>query len=114
MILVLAYALGMSAPVANLISFVAAAIPSYHFTRRWTFASRGPTRWLREVVPFWGFSALHLAASTASATIAELVVDTLPGTRFVHGLLISAAVVLTGFALWVLKYFALRATFTRS
>jgi len=112
-VLVVLYSMGLSAPRANLAAFLVAAVPSYYCTRRWTFRARGPTRWVSEVLPFWVFTAVHLLASTATATLAASVAQTRPGGRSVHGLLISAVVLLTGLGLWVLKYFALRATFLR-
>lgn len=112
-ILIALYGLGMSAALANIISFVSASFPSYYYTRRWTFKVRGPTRWIGEVLPFWAFTLFHLLASTTAATVAAAAVDTLPGGRFAHGVLISGFVILMGVLLWILKYFALRATFLR-
>ena len=55
--------LGWSGLVSNLVAFVIANIPVYHLNRSWVWDRYGPSRWRREVLPFWMISLAGLALS---------------------------------------------------
>lgn len=104
-VLVLGYGLlGWSARVANLVAFVAGALPAYTLNRRWTWRRTGRSRLLTEVAPYWVLSAAGLATSTWAVGAAEGVARQLSDSRAVHTLIVLAAAVATTGALWIIKF----------
>lgn len=95
---------------ATVVSNCLATIPAYNLNRRWTWGKSGKSHLVKEVLPFWGMSALGIAGSFFMSLGAKAIVD---GSYFVHGgqhhhhwiaLLIVMAANFLAFAIfWVLK-----------
>lgn len=88
--------LGWSGLVSNLVAFVIANIPVYHLNRSWVWDRFGPSRWRREVLPFWLISLAGLALSSITVGIVDRVTD--------NGWFITAASVGAFGTVWLVKY----------
>jgi putative flippase GtrA len=95
---------------ATVVANSLATIPAYNLNRRWTWGKTGKSHMVKEVLPFWGMSALGIAGSFFFSLGAKAIVD---GSYFVHGghkhhhwiaLLIVMAANFVAFGIfWVLK-----------
>ena len=61
-----AYALGAGTVAANVLAFVAGAVPNWVLNRAWAWQRRGRVHVVREVLLYAVVSLLSLAASTAA------------------------------------------------
>jgi putative flippase GtrA len=99
-----AYALGLGTVPANVLAFVAGAVPNWVLNRSWAWQRRGPVHVRREVVLYAVVSLLSLAASSAATEWAS---RTAPSVTDSHGLqvvLVAGAYVATYGVLFVAKY----------
>lgn len=96
-----------SAVVANLVAFVAAAMASYHLNRLWVWGRNGPSRFWREVVPFWLLAATGLAASTTAIVAADDRVARVTANHAARtaGVMVASAGVVV--VLWLVKFLIL-------
>ena len=88
--------LGWSGLVSNLVAFVIANIPVYYLYRGWVWDHDGPTRWAREVLPFWLVSLAGLALSSLTVGLVDQATD--------NGWFITAASVGAFGTVWLVKY----------
>ena len=87
---------GWSGLVSNLVAFLIANIPVYHLNRSWVWDRNGPSRWGREVLPFWMVSLAGLALSSLTVGLVDAVTN--------NGWFISAASVGAFGTVWLVKY----------
>ena len=87
---------GWSGLVSNLLAFLIANIPVYHLNRSWVWDRYGPSRWGREVLPFWMVSLAGLALSSLTVGLVDAVTN--------NGWFISAASVGAFGTVWLVKY----------
>ena len=87
---------GWSGLVSNLVAFAIANIPVYHLNRSWVWDRYGPSRWGREVLPFWLVSLAGLALSSLTVGLVDAVTD--------NGWFITAASVGAFGTVWLVKY----------
>ena len=88
--------LGWSGLVSNLVAFLIANIPVYHLNRSWVWDRYGPSRWGRELLPFWLVSLAGLALSSLTVGLVDRVTD--------NGWFITAASVGAFGTVWLVKY----------
>lgn len=95
---------------ATVVANCLATFPAYNLNRRWTWGKSGKSHMVKEVLPFWGMSALGIAGSFFMSLGAKAIVGT---SYFVkHGqhhhhwiavLVVMAANFLAFGIFWVLK-----------
>jgi putative flippase GtrA len=95
---------------ATVVANCLATVPAYNLNRRWTWGKTGKSHMVKEVLPFWGMSALGIAGSFFFSLAAKAIVD---GSYFVHDghkvhhLLATLIVMFANFVafaiFWVLK-----------
>jgi putative flippase GtrA len=95
---------------ATVVANCLATFPAYNLNRRWTWGKSGKSHLVKEVLPFWGMSALGIAGSFFFSLGAKAIVD---GSYFVqHGqhhhhllatLIVMAANFIAFAIFWVLK-----------
>jgi len=95
---------------ATLVANCLATIPAYNLNRRWTWGKTGKSHMVKEVLPFWGMSALGIVGSFLFSLGAKGIVD---GSYFVHNgthhhhwialLIVMAANFIAFGIFWVLK-----------
>lgn len=95
---------------ATVVANCLATFPAYNLNRRWTWGKSGKSHWVKEVLPFWGMSALGIAGSFFMSLAAKAIVN---GSYFVdHGhhhhhviatLVVMAANFIAFGIFWVLK-----------
>lgn len=98
--------LGWTARSANVTAFVVGAIPSYHLNRAWTWAKRGRSHLLFEVLPFWAIALFGLTVSTLAAEAGEQWATTMTSSRVQQGFIVSAASLATCGVVWVTRFIA--------
>ncbi len=89
---------------ANVMACVLGGIPSYYLNRRWTWGKTGPSRLLKEVLPFWAIAFVGLVFSTWTADVAESKALGLTDSRLGQALIINSAVILAFGVLWAVKF----------
>jgi putative flippase GtrA len=95
---------------ATVAANVLATIPAYNLNRRWTWGKSGKSHLVKEVLPFWGMSALGIVGSFLFSLAAKAIVN---GHYFAHDhhhyhhllatLVVMAANVIAFAIFWVLK-----------
>ncbi len=66
--------------LANAITVIICAVPTYYLHRRWVWEKKGRSSIRTEIAPFWAFVALGLVASTAAvAAVQALWTNTFDG-----------------------------------
>ena len=91
--------LGLDAVGSNVLAVSLTTLPVFILNKRWVWGKSGRSHWRREVLPFWGFTLLGLALSTALVWVAQKVSDAT--------LLVMAANI-AGFGIvWLAKFFFL-------
>jgi putative flippase GtrA len=99
-----AYALGAGNVPANVLAFVAGAVPNWVLNRSWAWQRRGKVHVGREVVLYAVVSLVSLAASSAATGWAAREAQVVTGDHLLRVLLVAAAYVATYGVLFVLKY----------
>ncbi len=98
--------LGWSARFANVVAFIAGALPAYTLNRRWTWERSGRSRLLAEVAPYWALSVLGLGLSTWAVGFAEIAARGLSESRAIQTLIVLTAAIATTGVLWGMKFLA--------
>jgi putative flippase GtrA len=96
--------LGWSARISNIVSFIAGGIPSYYLNRRWTWAKRGRSRMLKEVLPFWVLAFAGLLLSTWAVGVVEHRTTSLDSKPLQTALVAGTSLAAFG-VVWVVKFF---------
>lgn len=99
-----AYGLGAGNVPANVLAFVAGAIPNWVLNRSWAWERSGRVHVGREIVLYAVVSALSLAASSAATGWAGAVVPRVTSDHLLRVLLVAAAYLATYGVLFVAKY----------
>jgi putative flippase GtrA len=99
-----AYALGTGTLAANVLAFVAGAVPNWVLNRSWAWQRTGRVHVMREVVLYVVVSLLSLAASTAATEWASREAHSLTADSTLRVLLVAGAYVVTYGVLFVAKY----------
>jgi putative flippase GtrA len=101
LLIVLHGILGVGAVWANVLAVSTSTGPVFLLNKRWVWGKGGRSHLRREVLPFWGFTLLGLALSTALVAVANRISDAT--------LLVMAANI-SGFGIvWVAKFYFLDA-----
>ena len=100
----LAYGLGAGTVPANVLAFVAGAIPNWILNRAWAWERRGRVHVGREILLYAVVSVLSLAASSAATGWAGTVVPRVTADRTLQVLLVAAAYLATYGVLFGAKY----------
>ena len=88
---------------ANALSVLICAVPAYYAYRAWVWQRRGRSSIRREVLPFWGFVAVGLTASTFSVAAAEFLWHLVWESVLPRPVTNLASVTATGI-LWLLRF----------
>ena len=99
-----AYALGAGTVPANVLAFVAGAVPNWVLNRSWAWQRRGRVHVGREVLLYAVVSLASLAASSAATEWAGREARTITGDSGLRVLLVAGAYVATYGVLFVIKY----------
>lgn len=99
-----AYALGAGNVAANVLAFLAGAVPNWVLNRSWAWQRRGRVHVGREVVLYTVVSLVSLAASSAATEWAGREARTLTADAAVRVLIVAGAYVATYGVLFVAKY----------
>lgn len=84
---------------ANIVAVGVSSAPAYVVNRRWVWGRQGSHSITREILPFWTYSFVGLAVSTAAVAAID--------QRFTSDLAVSVANIGAFALLWVAKYFIL-------
>jgi putative flippase GtrA len=103
-VFVAAYGLGAGNVAANVLAFVAGAVPNWVLNRSWAWQRRGKVHVGREVVLYAVVSLASLAASSAATAWAGREARALTTDHLLRVLLVAAAYVATYGVLFVVKY----------
>jgi putative flippase GtrA len=99
-----AYGLGLGNVPANVLAFVAGAVPNWVLNRTWAWQRRGRVHVRREIILYAIVSALSLAASSAATGWADVQVPAVTANRTLQVLLVACAYIATYGILFVAKY----------
>jgi putative flippase GtrA len=75
LLVLLAGILNVDATLSNLIAVSLSSVPVFLLNKRWVWGKGGRSELRREVLPFWGFTLLGLAISTALVVVADHLSD---------------------------------------
>lgn len=100
----LAYGLGAGNITANVLAFVAGAIPNWLLNRSWAWERTGRVHVGREIVLYAVVSALSLAASSAATGWAGAAVPRVTSDHVLRVLLVAGAYLATYGVLFLAKY----------
>lgn len=100
----LAYGFGAGNIAANVLAFVAGAIPNWVLNRSWAWQRSGRVHVGREIVLYAFVSALSLAASSAATGWAGAEVPRITSDHVLRVLLVACAYLATYGVLFVAKY----------
>ena len=81
---------------ANIVAVGVSSAPAYLVNRRWVWGRQGSHSITREILPFWTYSFIGLAVSTAAVAAID--------HRFTSDLAVSLANIGAFALLWVAKY----------
>ena len=98
------YDLGVPALPANVLAFVAGAIPNWVLNRRWAWQREGRVHVRREVVTYAVISLVSLAASTLATDRADREAPLLTASHTLQVTFVAGAYVLTYGVLFIAKY----------
>lgn len=90
--------------LANALSVVICAVPTYWIHRRWVWEKRGRSALRTEILPFWAFVALGLVASTVAVAAAQAAWRGATGEPL-PVLVTNAINIGTFFVIWALRFF---------
>jgi putative flippase GtrA len=99
-----AYALGVGTVPANVLAFVAGAVPNWILNRSWAWQRRGRVHVGREVLLYAVVSLVSLAASSAATECASRTAPSVTGSHGLQVALVAGAYVATYGVLFVAKY----------
>jgi putative flippase GtrA len=99
-----AYGLGLGNVPANVLAFLAGAVPNWILNRTWAWQRRGRVHVRREIILYAVVSALSLAASSAATGWADVEVPAVTANRTLQVLLVAGAYIATYGILFVAKY----------
>jgi putative flippase GtrA len=100
----LAFGLGVGNVPANVLAFVAGAVPNWVLNRSWAWQRKGRVHVGREIVLYAVVSALSLAASSAATGWADAEVPAVTPNHVLQVLLVACAYIVTYGILFVAKY----------
>ena len=100
----LAFGLGLGNVPANVLAFVAGAIPNWILNRSWAWQRKGRVHVRREIILYAVVSALSLAASSAATGWADHEVPAVTTDHTLQVLLVACAYIATYGVLFVAKY----------
>ncbi len=97
--------LHLAGPIwSTVIANVVAVFPSYYLNRKWVWGKGGRSHLMKEVVPFWGMSAIGIVVSIGGAALARHIGEVNHLSHFeLTGLVLAANIASFG-VFWVLKY----------
>jgi putative flippase GtrA len=98
------YAVGAGTLAANVLAFLAGAVPNWVLNRTWAWQRRGRVRVRREVLLYAVVSLLSLLASTTITTWVGRVAPSVTSDRAAQVALVAGAYVATYGVLFVAKY----------
>lgn len=90
--------------VSTVVANATATIPSYYLNRKWVWGKSGRSHMMKEIVPFWGMSAIGIVVSIGGAAVARHIGIENQLSHFAQTLLVLAANVISFGVFWVLKY----------
>jgi len=93
-----------SAVTCNIFANACATLPSYTLNRRWAWGKSGRSHLLKEVLPFWSLSAVGMAMSIGTVSIAAHEAHLHHLGHLSTAILVNAANFLAFGILWVLKF----------
>jgi putative flippase GtrA len=99
-----AFGLGLGNVPANVLAFIAGAVPNWVLNRSWAWQRTGRVHVRREIVLYAVVSVLSLAASSAATGWADTVVPSVTPNHTLQVLLVACAYIATYGALFVAKY----------
>jgi putative flippase GtrA len=98
------YDLGVPDLPANVLAFLAGALPNWVLNRSWAWQRQGRVRVRREVLVYAGISLVSLLASTAATTWADAVAPRVTASHTLQVSVVAGAYVLTYGVLFLAKY----------
>lgn len=99
-----AFGLGLGNVPANILAFVAGAVPNWILNRSWAWQRKGRVHVRREIILYAVVSALSLAASSAATGWADHEVPAVTPNHTLQVLLVACAYIATYGILFVAKY----------
>jgi len=99
-----AFGLGVGNVPANVLAFVAGAVPNWILNRSWAWQRKGRVHVRREIILYAVVSALSLAASSAATGWADHEVPAVTPNHTLQVLLVACAYIATYGVLFVAKY----------
>jgi len=99
-----AFGLGLGNVPANVLAFVAGAVPNWILNRSWAWQRKGRVHVRREIILYAVVSALSLAASSAATGWADHEVPAVTPNHTLQVLLVACAYIATYGVLFVAKY----------
>ena len=99
-----AFGLGLGNVPANVLAFVAGAVPNWILNRSWAWQRTGRVHVLREIVLYAIVSVLSLAASSAATGWANHEAPSVTPNHVLQVLLVACAYIATYGVLFVAKY----------
>ena len=100
----LTYAAGLGTAPANVVAFIAGALPNWVLNRSWAWQRRGRVRIGREVLLYAVVSAISLLASWAATRWTDRHVPAVTSDHLARVVLVAGAYVATYGVLFLLKY----------
>jgi putative flippase GtrA len=94
-----------SAVVCNIFANACATLPSYTLNRRWAWGKSGKSHLWREVVPFWALSAIGMAISIGTVSIAAHEAKIHHLGHLSTSILVNFANLFAFGVLWIVKFF---------
>ncbi len=94
-----------SARTSNIIAVCISAVPSYYLNRAWAWGKTGKSRFMTEILPFWGLALLGLIFSTWAADYAESNAFRLTDSALMARFIVNGAALAAFGILWVGKFF---------
>jgi len=93
-----------SAVVCNIFANACATLPSYTLNRRWAWGKSGRSHIWREVVPFWSLSAIGMAMSIGTVSLAAHEAKIHHFGHLSTSILVNFANLLAFGILWIVKF----------
>ena len=99
-----AFGLGLGNVPANILAFIAGAVPNWILNRSWAWQRKGRVHVRREIILYAVVSAVSLAASSAATGWADHEVPAVTPNHTLQVLLVACAYIATYGILFVAKY----------